>query len=180
MSKLPEKLGASYYEYSAMLTVLRQEIARYNKLLSAIFKSIHELNKAIKGEIMISKSSENTFNSIVLQKVPLEWEVNNAKCSDDCINLFQFFQLFKEVLLSLAKTIVFVGQKFVQANPILRSLVQNNNHVCGRHFEQHLSIFFLDIWFLLSTRLTCSHIAKLRQKVQCLNRLIAICVRCAK
>ena len=81
MSKLPEKLGASYYEYSAMLTVLRQEIARYNKLLSAILKSINELNKAIKGEIMISKSSENTFNSIVLQKVPLEWEVNYKKFS---------------------------------------------------------------------------------------------------
>jgi hypothetical protein len=77
ISKLPEKLATSYYEYSAMLTVLRQEITRYNKLLSVIFKSIGELTKAIKGEIMISKSSENTYNSIVLQKVPKEWEVNN-------------------------------------------------------------------------------------------------------
>ncbi len=58
-----------------MNTVLLQEISRYNKLLGVIFKSLDEVMKAIKGEIMISKASESLFNAFLLQKVPLNWEV---------------------------------------------------------------------------------------------------------
>lgn len=64
-----------------MNTVLRQEIDRYNNLLNVIMKSTTELVKAIKGEIMISKKSENTFNSLLLQKVPQAWEVNLIKAN---------------------------------------------------------------------------------------------------
>lgn len=79
LEKLKDKLGDSYYENSAMNTILRQEIQRYNKLLSVIFKTINELVKAIKGEIMISKTSESTFNSFLIQKVPQAWEVTFKK-----------------------------------------------------------------------------------------------------
>jgi dynein heavy chain len=58
-----------------MNTVLEQEIDRYNNLLDIIFKSINELVKAIKGEIMISESSESILNSFLLQKIPEVWMV---------------------------------------------------------------------------------------------------------
>lgn len=76
LEKLPQILGESYYENSAMNTILRQEINRYNRLLSVIVRTIEELVKALKGEIMISKTCENVFNSFLLQKVPDEWELN--------------------------------------------------------------------------------------------------------
>jgi dynein heavy chain, axonemal len=56
-----------------MNNVLQQEVDRYNKLLDIIFKSISTLVKAIKGEIMISKSSESVLNSFLSQKVPSFW-----------------------------------------------------------------------------------------------------------
>lgn len=59
-----------------MNTIIRQEIDRYNRLLSVIFKSIDELVKAIRGEIMISKTSEDIFSSFLVQKVPKEWAMN--------------------------------------------------------------------------------------------------------
>lgn len=75
LEKLKTKLGPTFYENSAMNTVLVQEIARYDKLLQTIFKSINELEKALRGEIMISKNSENLYVSFLSQKVPQCWEV---------------------------------------------------------------------------------------------------------
>jgi dynein heavy chain len=59
-----------------MITVLNQEIKRYNKLLETILKTTKELIKALKGESMISSTTENIFNSFLLQKIPLIWEVS--------------------------------------------------------------------------------------------------------
>ncbi len=70
-----KKKGDKFYENSAMNTVLVQEINRYNKLLNVIHKTIKELVKALKGEIMISKDSENIYISFLSQKVPQSWEV---------------------------------------------------------------------------------------------------------
>jgi dynein heavy chain len=58
-----------------MNTVLIQEINRYDKLLGVIHKSLKELIKALKGEIMISKDSENIYISFLNQKIPESWEV---------------------------------------------------------------------------------------------------------
>ena len=59
-----------------MITVLNQEIKRYNKLLDTILKTTKELIKALKGESMISSTTENIFNSFLLQKIPSIWEVS--------------------------------------------------------------------------------------------------------
>ena len=72
---LQVKLGDKYYENSALLSILRQEIDCYNKLLEVIHKSVQDLTKAIKGEIMITKILENTFESLLIQKVPEDWRV---------------------------------------------------------------------------------------------------------
>ncbi len=57
-----------------MNTVLVQELSRYDKLLSTIFKTIEELMKALRGEIMISKDSENIYASFLSQKIPNCWQ----------------------------------------------------------------------------------------------------------
>ncbi len=57
-----------------MNTVLVQELSRYDKLLTTIFKTIDELMKALRGEIMISKDSENIYASFLSQKIPQCWE----------------------------------------------------------------------------------------------------------
>jgi dynein heavy chain len=62
-----------------LITILRQEVDRYNKLLNVIHKTLSDLMRAIKGEIMISRNLEKTFEKILIQKVPDEWEVSQSK-----------------------------------------------------------------------------------------------------
>ena len=54
---------------------MRQEVDRYNKLLSVIHKTFNDLIRAIKGEIVISSSLEKAFDSLLMQKVPSVLEV---------------------------------------------------------------------------------------------------------
>ena len=91
LEKLKITLGDKHYENSAMNTVLVQEISRYNKLLGTIHKSIKELMRSLKGEIMISKDSENIYNSFLTQKIPHLWNVNLVLF--DVLNC-EFFILF--------------------------------------------------------------------------------------
>ena len=60
---------------SALITVLRQEIDRYNNLLSVIEMSLKELILAIKGEVIMSEPLEEAYNAILNQKVPQKWKV---------------------------------------------------------------------------------------------------------
>ena len=60
---------------SALITVLRQEIDRYNHLLSIIETSLKELILAIKGEVIMSETLEEAYNAILSQKVPQKWKV---------------------------------------------------------------------------------------------------------
>lgn len=60
---------------SALLTVLRQEIDRFNNLLSIIQTSLKELLKAVKGEIIMSDTLEEAYMAFLGQKVPQRWKV---------------------------------------------------------------------------------------------------------
>lgn len=60
---------------SALLTVLRQEIDRFNNLLSIIQTSLKELLKAVKGEIIMSDTLEEAYMAFLAQKVPQRWKV---------------------------------------------------------------------------------------------------------
>lgn len=59
---------------SALITVLRQEIDRYNNLLFIIETSLKELILAIKGEVIMSEPLEEAYNAILIQKVPQRWK----------------------------------------------------------------------------------------------------------
>lgn len=60
-------------DHSPLTTVLLQEIDRYNVLLDKCHRSLDDLRKGIKGEVVISAELENMFDSLYDQKVPKSW-----------------------------------------------------------------------------------------------------------
>ncbi|XP_028992315.1 dynein axonemal heavy chain 2 isoform X2 [Betta splendens] len=59
---------------SPLNVVLLQEILRYNSLLDTIILSLVELEKGIKGLVVMSSNLEETFNCIYDGRVPHLWE----------------------------------------------------------------------------------------------------------
>lgn len=63
--KEAEKLYPISYNQS-MNTVLTQELDRFNGLISIIRRSLQDLKKAIKGEVLMSAALEAAFNSLLI------------------------------------------------------------------------------------------------------------------
>ena len=61
--------------HSALITFLRQEVDRMNKLLETISKSLTQLCRAVKGEIIMSEELEDIYHSILEQTIPTTWKV---------------------------------------------------------------------------------------------------------
>jgi dynein heavy chain, axonemal len=60
------------YEES-MNTVLTQELIRFNRLIAQVASSLREVQKAIKGLVLMSAELEQMGNSMVLGRVPALW-----------------------------------------------------------------------------------------------------------
>ena len=75
MLRLKERLGDTYYEYSAILTFLMQEIDLFDRLLSEVAKSTSLVVKAMQGELRITPQSEQLIHELLLQQVPTQWMV---------------------------------------------------------------------------------------------------------
>lgn len=60
---------------SALVTVLRQEMDRFNNLLHVIHSTMKALILAIKGEVIMSEQLEDAYNSLLTQRVPQKWKV---------------------------------------------------------------------------------------------------------
>ncbi|OCT85694.1 dynein heavy chain 1, axonemal [Xenopus laevis] len=67
MSKYP----VMYQE--SMNTVLVQEVIRYNRLLSVLSQTLHDLLKAMKGQVVMSSQLELMANSLYNNSVPEMW-----------------------------------------------------------------------------------------------------------
>eukprot|EP00062_Callorhinchus_milii_P027237 gi/632990292/ref/XP_007884101.1/ PREDICTED: dynein heavy chain 2, axonemal-like [Callorhinchus milii] len=63
-------------EPSPLNVVLLQEIQRYNYLLRTIRSSLVELEKGIRGLVVMSTSLEEIFNSIYDARIPPVWEIS--------------------------------------------------------------------------------------------------------
>jgi len=61
---------------SALVTVLRQEMDRFNNLLHVIHTTMKGLILAIKGEVIMSEQLEDAYNSLLSQRVPQKWKVD--------------------------------------------------------------------------------------------------------
>lgn len=53
--------------------MLLQEIERYNVLLSNMFNGLSDLQKSIKGLVLMSAELEDIFNSMLEGRVPQVW-----------------------------------------------------------------------------------------------------------
>lgn len=80
LSKLPANFDLEFvinkypvvYEES-MNTVLRQELIRFNRLTTVVRSTLQNLQKALKGMVVMSSDLENVFNSVIIGKVPAVW-----------------------------------------------------------------------------------------------------------
>jgi dynein heavy chain len=59
--------------YESMNTVLVQEGQRYNKLLKVMHSSLKELQRALKGLVVLSAELEAMGNAMFDQRVPVAW-----------------------------------------------------------------------------------------------------------
>lgn len=57
----------------SMNTVLTQELMRFNRLTQEITMTLREVQKAIKGLVVMSAELEQMGNSMVIGKVPILW-----------------------------------------------------------------------------------------------------------
>jgi len=79
LSQLPDEFDIDEVSKSypviytnSMNTVLRQELIRFNRLLSYIRKSLVNVGKAVVGQIAMIPELERTHASMVIGKLPAE------------------------------------------------------------------------------------------------------------
>jgi dynein heavy chain len=58
---------------NSMGVFIGQEIVRFNKLLQIMKKSLEELQKAIRGDVVMSLELEQMYTNFLIQKVPAKW-----------------------------------------------------------------------------------------------------------
>ncbi|XP_012230668.2 dynein axonemal heavy chain 3 [Linepithema humile] len=59
---------------NSMNTVLRQELVRFNELTVVIKETLSNVQKAIKGQVLMSPELEEVYISMSIGKVPLAWD----------------------------------------------------------------------------------------------------------
>merc|ERR1711959_744051 len=71
LASVQEKYPVMYEE--SMNTVLFQELTRFNKLIKVIIDSLKDMQKAVKGLLLMSAQLEVAFLSIFDGKTPTMW-----------------------------------------------------------------------------------------------------------
>lgn len=55
-------------------TVLLQEVARFNKLLEVMADSLNDLQRAIRGEVLLSEELDKMYTAMLNNKIPGNWD----------------------------------------------------------------------------------------------------------
>lgn len=69
----PEAAGDDKVQIDSLVIVLRQEIELFNRMLKVVKKSLTELQKAIKGEVVMSDELDKMYNNLMVNRVPEQW-----------------------------------------------------------------------------------------------------------
>ncbi|XP_073527968.1 dynein axonemal heavy chain 14 isoform X2 [Phyllobates terribilis] len=95
---------------SALLTVLRQEINRFNHLLSVIHGSLQAVRQAIRGEVILNKGLEDVYQSLAGLKVPALWQQSAYESCrllgswvDDLVQRVEYFASWSRQVISCAE-----------------------------------------------------------------------------
>ncbi|KAG7173899.1 Dynein heavy chain 3, axonemal-like 18, partial [Homarus americanus] len=72
LAEAEERHPISYTQ--SLNIVLRQELLRYNRLIAIIKTSLKGVRRAVSGESLMSDEVEDTYQSLVLGRVPQMWE----------------------------------------------------------------------------------------------------------
>ncbi len=76
----PETFKKNGDAMNSLGVFLGQELIRFNGLIDVIKATLHELLRAIKGEVVMSSELELMYNCFVFQKVPATWENAGYPC----------------------------------------------------------------------------------------------------
>ena len=61
--------------HSALIAVLRHEVALFDRLLDIVYSSLNSLCLAVKGQIVMSETLEDTFDALLNNRLPRQWQV---------------------------------------------------------------------------------------------------------
>ena len=86
--KISQDPLADHADQSVYVTVLRQEINRFDRLLGIIHTSLSSLRLAVKGEVLMSEQLEEAYNALLSNRVPKAWEVCNYRDVFLCYEVF--------------------------------------------------------------------------------------------
>ena len=97
----PQRVGAQPTYIDSLSVCLSQEVDRFNRLLNVMRKTLAELKKAIKGEVVMSLELDKMYQSLFNNQVPQLWQKvsypslkNLASWFDDLIKRVAFFSLW--------------------------------------------------------------------------------------
>ncbi|XP_072406049.1 dynein axonemal heavy chain 6-like isoform X1 [Chiloscyllium punctatum] len=102
---------------SALLVILRQEISRFNRLLSVVCSSLHSLCLVVKGQMILTDTLEETYNSFLSMKMPKLWQQHSyesckplASWIDDLAERVNFFRTWSRQFTAIAQKRISPGK----------------------------------------------------------------------
>ncbi|XP_055228071.2 dynein axonemal heavy chain 14 isoform X2 [Gorilla gorilla gorilla] len=128
--------------HCVLLTFLKQEIKRFDKLLFVIHKSLKDLQLAIKGEIILTQELEEIFNSFLNVRVPTLWQKHAYRsCKplsswiDDLIQRLNFFNTWAKVAYTA------IQRRYMRFVTVWKQSIPSTSQKC-KHPEDSENNFF--------------------------------------
>ncbi len=63
---------------NSLSTVLLHEIDKYNKLIFIVSSTLQSLEKAVKGEVVMSQELDDMYTNLLMYKVPSKWKIYDS------------------------------------------------------------------------------------------------------